>query len=55
MDLQGQNGLLSTYRESWRTRGPVAIAVALGLMAFYVVLYFTDVFEPIARSMGIRN
>lgn len=40
MDAQGQNGLLSTYRQAWRTRGLPGIAVSVGLIAFYVVLYF---------------
>jgi len=55
MDLQGQNGLLSTYREPHRTRGVSAFVVAFGLMGFYAALYFTDTFEPIARSLGLRN
>ena len=40
MDLQAQEGLLSTWREGWRTRNVVAIALSLALVAFYVVLFF---------------
>ncbi len=64
MDQQGQNGLLSTYRESWRTRGPIGMAVSAGLVLFYLVLYFEDKvqrtfhvapFTHLSESMGLRN
>ncbi len=41
MDQQGQNGLLSTYREGWRNRSVVGIAISALLVSFYVVLYGT--------------
>ncbi len=40
MDLQGQNGLDNTFRESWRNRGVVAWVVAGTLISFYTLLYF---------------
>ncbi len=64
MDLQGQNGLMSTYREGWRNRNPAGIAAALSIVAFYVVLYFEDKvtrytgFAPLtglAEAVGLRN
>lgn len=64
MDLQGQNGLLSTFRESWRARGPLAYVAALALLVFYVALYFQDELRPhapwldfdaAARTLGLRS
>lgn len=55
MDQQGQNGLMSTFREGWRSRNWIAFAVAAALIGFYVVLYFTEVFNDIAQSIGLRN
>ncbi|MEM9190192.1 MAG: 4Fe-4S binding protein [Myxococcota bacterium] len=40
MYAQGQNGLLSTYREGWRNRNPLGIAISLALILFYLILYF---------------
>lgn len=48
-----QHGLLSTYRESWRTRGPLAWVLALLLLAFYLMTYFTDLLDPVARAIGL--
>lgn len=55
MDLQGQNGLMRTFHESWRARGPVAWIVSLTLVGFYLALYFSDAFDPVASSLGLRN
>jgi len=64
MDLQGQNGLLPTYRASLRRRGAAGFAAALGLTAFYLVLYFEDrlasslgvrPLAPLAEALGLRN
>lgn len=55
MDQQGQNGLMSTFREGWRTRNITAIALGVFLFAFYVVLYFTEHLTPIANAVGLRN
>lgn len=40
MNLQAQQGLMTTYREAWRNRGAVAWAVSFGLIAFYCALYW---------------
>ena len=50
MDQQGQNGLMSTFREGWRTRNLTAAALGIVLFAFYIVLYFTEAITPIAVS-----
>ncbi len=55
MDLQGQNGLLTTWREGWRARGPLAWVAALLLTAFYLDLYFTDHLEPAAQAVGLPS
>ncbi len=51
MDLQGQNGLDHPWREAWRSRGGLAIPIALGLTLFYLALYFEDDFQS---SLGFR-
>jgi polyferredoxin len=64
MDLQGQNGLLSTYREGYRRRGAAGIVIAVVLIGFYLVLYFEDSvarhlgfrpLSPLAESLGLMN
>ena len=64
MDLQGQNGLLSTYRESYRTRGPLAWLIAATLVGFYTVLYWEEKLSGalgghpltwLAESLHLRN
>jgi len=55
MYQQGQNGLLTTYRESWRTRGALGVIVSVGLVTFYLLLYFTDKLDPLSESLGFRN
>jgi ferredoxin-type protein NapH len=55
MDLQGQNGLMATYREPYRNRSFVAFVVAALLMSFYCTLYFTDALDPLSRALGLRN
>jgi polyferredoxin len=64
VDLQGQDGLLSTYREGWRNRGVIGIAISVTLVAFYVVLYWEHKLkehfgiEPltaISEAAGLRN
>jgi hypothetical protein len=65
MDLQAQEGLLSTWREGWRTRNVVATFLAFALVAFYVVLYFggsthfgvaiPDVFQPLAERLHLKS
>ena len=64
MDLQGQNGLLSTYREAFRARGVAAWLVAATLVSFYTVLYWEDRLSGalggrpltwLAESLHLRN
>lgn len=55
MNLQGQNGLLDTWRVGWRSRGLGAWVVAGALMSAYLLLYFTEVFQPLAEAVGLRN
>ncbi len=55
MDLQGQDGLLRTYREPHRNRGPLGVALALALVAFYTTLYLTEALDGPARAIGLRN
>lgn len=55
MQLQAQEGLLSTYREPWRRRGLTAWLLAAGLTGFYVLLYFTEVITPFATAAGFPN
>lgn len=51
MDQQGQNGLLATYRQSWRNRGWMAWLAAAALTGFYVVLYKTELITPLANKI----
>jgi polyferredoxin len=58
MDAQGQNGLLSTYREGWRTRGLAGVAISVALVSFYVILYFEselgiDWFTEAGLALGL--
>jgi len=55
MDLQGQNGLLHTYREGWRTRGLLGILISFGLTGFYLALYFTEWFTPLSVALGLKD
>ncbi len=68
MDLQGQNGLLSTYREGYRARGLWGIIIAVALLLSYTWVYFEselrNVFVPlrgapsldqIAQSLDLGN
>jgi ferredoxin-type protein NapH len=55
MDLQAQQGLMTTYREAWRNRGIAGWAWTIGLVGFYCMLYFTDILEAPAQAMGLGN
>ena len=55
MDLQGQNGLLQTYRKGLRTRGLLGVLCSLGLTGFYLALYFTEWFTPLAVALGLKD
>jgi polyferredoxin len=53
--MQGQVGLVDTYGSGLRTRGLAAWSAALGLTAFYLVLYFTEAFTPVAAALGLPS
>lgn len=55
MDGQGQNGFLQTYRRGWRARNWSAYLLAGLFFLFYVVLYYTEVFTPLAQAMGLGS
>ena len=64
MDLQGQNGLLSSYREGWRNRNVVGVAMSSLLVLFYIVLYWEHKVQEhfgvapltaFSQSVGLRN
>lgn len=55
MYLQGQNGLMATWRERWRSRGWMAWLISALLIGFYVDLYWFDHLAPISESLGLRN
>ena len=64
MYLQGQNGLLSTFREGWRNRSILGIFFAVLLTTFYLILYFEDYlangygirwFSDFSAAVGLRN
>lgn len=48
-----QAGLLKTYHRSYSSRGLWAWILALALFVFYVLIYFTEVFDPFSRSIGL--
>ncbi|MGF1511907.1 MAG: 4Fe-4S binding protein [Myxococcota bacterium] len=55
MYQQGQNGLLPTFRVGWRNRSALGLVIALAIIGFYELLYFTSTFDPLARSLGLGN
>ncbi|MEQ1566938.1 MAG: 4Fe-4S dicluster-binding protein [Myxococcota bacterium] len=55
MQLQAQQGLMTTYRQPWRNRGIGGWAASLGLIGFYCVLYWTEWLTPISRALGLGN
>ena len=64
MDQQGQNGLLTTYREGWRNRSVVGLAISALLVSFYVVLYWEHKVQEhfgvapltvFSEAVGLRN
>jgi polyferredoxin len=46
---------MTTYREPWRNRGPVGLAISFGLIAFYCVLYWTSWLDPVAQKLHLVN
>lgn len=55
MDGQGQNGFLHTYRRGWQSRNVLAYLLALVFFLFYVALYYSEMFTPLAVAMGLSN
>lgn len=50
-----QAGLLQTYNHSVQRRGTWGWALALGLFAFYILIYFTEAFTPLAQAIGLAG
>ncbi|MCB9781223.1 MAG: 4Fe-4S binding protein [Alphaproteobacteria bacterium] len=55
MYLQGQNGLMATWREGFRSRALSAWIIAALMVGFYIDLYWFDHFQPLAEAVGLRN
>jgi len=55
MHLQAQQGLMPTFRKPWRNRGALGWAISLSLIAFYCLLYWSDVFQPVAKALGLSS
>ncbi len=55
MDLQAQQGLMTTYREAWRNRGWVGWALSAFIVGFYCLLYWTSWFDGPAAALGLGN
>ena len=55
MYQQGQNGLMTTWREGWRSRNLGAWLLAAVMMTFYVDLYWFDHLDPVAHWIGLPN
>lgn len=50
-----QAGLLSTYHKSISSRGIAAWIASLILFAFYVIIYFTSLLDPVATWLGLGS
>ena len=50
-----QTGLLSTYKKSVSSRGIAAWVASLILFAFYVIIYFTGLLDPVATALGLGS
>ena len=50
-----QAGLLTTFKNSYQTRGGVAVALSVLLFGFYVVLYWTSLLDPIAEALHLGS
>lgn len=55
MHLQAQQGLMSTYRQPWRTRGLLGWLMSLSLIGLYVVLYQTSWLDGPSQALGLQN
>ena len=50
-----QHGLLSTYHQAWRNRGGAAWAIGGFFLVFYLALYYTEWFTPVAAAIGLQS
>lgn len=50
-----QAGLLRTYHVNARTRGRYGWLLSGVLFAFYLLMYFTPLFEPVAKALGLNG
>jgi len=50
-----QAGLLNTYRSPVQSRRSPAWLLSGILLAFYLLLYFTDALDPVARGLGLSD
>ncbi|MCK5125599.1 MAG: 4Fe-4S binding protein [candidate division Zixibacteria bacterium] len=50
-----QAGLLQTYNNSAQRRGAGAWIIASLLFAFYILIYFTEAFTPVAHAIGLSG
>ncbi len=48
-----QTGLLNTYQKNVSSRSAIAWALSGALLGFYVLMYFTDVFTPLAKALHL--
>jgi ferredoxin-type protein NapH len=55
MDLQAQEGLMTTYREGWRNRSAVGWLISAVMVGFYCALYWTDWFDAPSIALGLKN
>jgi polyferredoxin len=50
-----QAGLLNTYQNSSQRRGLSAWIIAAALFVFYVLMYFTEAFTPLAKTIALDS
>jgi len=50
-----QTGLLSTYQHGYQARGIAAWMIAFALFLFYLLIYFTGVFDPLAQALHLGS
>jgi hypothetical protein len=48
-----QAGLLQTYKNTAQSRGYGAWLIAVVLFVFYILIYFGEVFTPVAHAIGL--
>ncbi len=50
-----QAGLLRSFQNSSQSRGMTAWFISAMLFAFYILMYFTSVFDPLATALGLGS